>query len=505
VRAAVAVAICTQPAALLHGVASHDFLTPLPWATGLGLVIVSGMQSAVGFRPARHLLSLGLLEVCFFWTCHPQMFVVVNVLAAILAFGLAPSWGDAGRAVGTLFAASLTVCVPVAYFLRLSTMMARSISDVHDAYAIFRTSVPFFSMLQWTVIGGLVPGDVWHAGWLFFSPCFAVVVAAGLLTRRARPVQAVLATLLLLAPGVLPESLWFDPLVLRMRWPQKGATLTSALAVVVVASVVGRAHPRRVALALAAAAALGAAAFAVGLHTEPIPNAREVGIGVVGAETRRCLDTLGVPPGARIAWVGGFSSFPMTERYPLPLLGLAGNAPLLAGRGSAHVYEPFEPNAIYQAHGRLDAPWRTTVSPEKITARDGATLSMLQDLGVSWLVALDPAPLSVVGSLQSCVDVQGLTTYAVAMPGDPVVPFPWARIDGVRLALVVQPDGSLETPRASGTKPETNLARAMTWTQLRDGRWRGETPLIAWWWVAGTVVTMAAWFAAALALRRGAR
>jgi hypothetical protein len=195
----------------------------------------------------------------------------------------------------------------------------------------------------------------------------------------------------------------------------------------------------------------------------------------------------------------------MKERYPLPLLGLAGGGPLLAGRGSAHVLEPFEPDAIYQAHARLDAPWRNTVSPAKIAARDGPTLTTLRDLGVSWLVALDPAPLTALGAPGACVDLQGHTTYAVAMPGDPVVPFPWATVDGTRLALLVRRDGSLETPRASTAMPATSLARKVVWSPLPDGRWRGEAPLIAWGWVAGTAVTMAGWLAAALALRRRAK
>jgi hypothetical protein len=433
------------------------------------------------------------------------MFIVVNVVAAVLAYGLSPSWADARRAIGALFAASLTMTVPLGYFFWLSTIVHGSKSDTHDAYALFKTSVPFFSMVKWTLFGGLFPGNVWHAGWLFFSPCLATVVAVGLFTRRPRPVQASLVALLLLAPAVLPHSLWFDPIVLRMRWPEKATTLTSALAVVVAGAVLGRGHARRTSAGLWVAAALGAAAFMAGLGTEPIPNARRVGAGVVWSETRRCLDSLGIPNGARIAWVGGFPEFPMTkERYALPLLGLTGSGPLMAGRATAHVYENLEPRSVYEGHANLDAQWRVTVTSEKIAARDEKTLSTLRDLGVSWLVAIEPSALLPLGEPRACADSQGISTYAVAMPGEPVVPFPWAETSGVRRPLIVTKNGSLETPRPASTVPRTNLAREMKWTHLPDGRWRGETTMIAWWWVAGTFVSLVSWFAVALALRRRA-
>jgi hypothetical protein len=473
--------------------------------TGIGLVVVQGMQRPRGFEPARHLAVLGFLEVGFFWTCHPQMFIVVNVVAAVLAYGLSPCWGDARRGIGTLFAASLTMSIPLGYFFWLSTIVHDSVSGSHDAHAIFKTSVPFFSMVKWTLLGGIFPGNVWHAGWLFFCPCLAAVLAVGFSTRRPRPVQASLATLLLLAPAVLPHSLWFDPIVLRMRWPEKTTTLTSALAVVVVGAVLGARRADRVTAALGLAAALGAGAFMMGLDTLPIPNARKVGAGAVWSETRRCLDSVGVPAGARIAWVGGFPEFPMTkERYALPLLGLTASGPLMAGRASAHTHENLEPKTVYAGHANLSAPWYPTVKPEKIASRDTATLSTLRDLGVSWLIALEPSVLSPLGEPRACTDSQGLETYAVAMPGEPVVPFPWAETDGVRRPLVVTKNGSLETTEPADTVPRTNLAREMTWTRLPDGRWRGETPLIAWWWIAGTFVTLVSWFAVALALRHRA-
>jgi hypothetical protein len=144
------------------------------------------------------------------------------------------------------------------------------------------------------------------------------------------------------------------------------------------------------------------------------------------------------------------------------------------------------------------------VPPALIAARDRETLSMLRDLGVSRLVGRDPGPLSALGKPRMCVDQQGLPTYAVDLPGDPVVPFPWAELDGVRLPLIVTRNGSLETPRPASTVPRTNLARQMKWTHLPDGRWRGETTMIAWWWVAGSFVSLVSWFAVALALRRRA-
>jgi hypothetical protein len=289
-----------------------------------------------------------------------------------------------------------------------------------------------------------------------------------------------------------------------MRWPEKATTVTSALAVVVVGALLGREHPRRVAAALAVAAALGAGAFIRGLDTEPIPNARRLGVGTVWAETRRCLDALGIPAGARLAWVGGFDGFPMTkERYPLPLLGLTGSGPLMAGRATAHVYENLEPGTVYDSHANLDAPWHITVLPEKIAGHDEKTLATLRDLGVSWLIGGDRSALSPLGTPRACADPDGLETYAVAIPGDPVVPFPWTTIDGVRLPLIVEQNGSLTTPRPSNGPPQTNLGREVTWTHLTDGRWRGDARMIAWWWVVGTAATLAAWFTVVIAFRRG--
>lgn len=510
VRALTALAVVVQPGPVLYGMASHDFLTPMPWIAGLGLLLTRTLlledDEARKMALRRRWIWLTVFEILLFWSSHLQMFVVANVVFTLLVLGLAGTVRQAVVPVAALVAATVPLVVPMLWFAQLAQRMHGSSKAAHEGPIFFKTSASFVHLLEWTLLGGArAAGRVWHQGWLYLCPTLIAVLLIAALAlvrqRRLRPALASLAVLVVLAPAMVPKFLWQPLSFWSMRWPEKTTMITGPLSVLVVALVL-EARPRLRTWLLGLGLAAGVVAVFSGDPLLPLRSAHREGIPGILDETRACLQVAGVPEGARVALVGPFTRFPMSEKNPLVVYGLGANTPLLVGRGSAHLYEPMEPDETWLGHAKLGPPWRQTVDPAAIAARDEKTLETLRGLGVSSLVSNTDEPLRALGVPVRCTDRQGSAVFVVRTPGD-VVAFPWATVNGRAESLSVLDDGALETRTSSAEPPgKGGVVRPLRWERLPDGRWRGHPALLPTWIVVGTLALAALALCIGFALAR---
>jgi hypothetical protein len=482
IRCALAVAIVLNQSAWIWGGAGHDFLTTLPWAVGLALCTI---DVAYDGTTRRRLLELAAYEGLFFWTCHVQMIVVVNVILGLLLLALAPSPRLVVQGVAALAVACVPLMVPLLYFQRMSLIMQMPTRSAHLWMTMYRSSVAPSEALEWLAIGGARgSARIWRSGWLWQSPALLLLFGGAIFAKvglgKARPIIAATLVAFLLCPAILPEELWFDLIVVRVRWPDKAMTLVGPIAILTFAWVMLNARARLLHPALLAFSIVGAHAMA---HAkDSMRFLHPDGARAFIEEGARCFDELGIGRGARMALVDKMTTL-LSNSHPLPFIAATGNAPLSFGRASVSVYEPLEPEQFFSAHLGLNAPWLGVVTREQ--ARDERYLEKLRALGVTHLIA-EHADALAPFNVRTCVDRNGAATFAAPIGGT-VVPFPWGEVNGVRTALAVEPDGSLETTAPSAAPPATpGVARRLTWERLPNGRWRGRARLIdpIWPWSA---------------------
>ena len=195
-----------------------------------------------------------------------------------------------------------------------------------------------------------------------------------------------------------------------------------------------------------------------------------LGLERIAEVTRGAMASAGVPQGARIAIVGRYT---MSDELPVPIIGLTGNAPVLSGYESAHLYEPLESAAAAASHGGLSTPWRIRIEADAY-GRDPADVeARLAGFGAEWIVTATPGLFPGEGTVE-IRDPLGRATFIRRIAGAPPS-FPYDTAGGNALERL--PGGRLRSVVAAPTPPVLNVPRRVAWVQLDDGRWEG-TPVV---------------------------
>ncbi len=483
-----------QPAPVAIGLNWHNYLTCYPWFLGLLLLFwrVSRTYSA---WTLRNRLLLVLLFTAFFLSAHPQMFVIGTAL--LFGWRLALGYGrDCLRDWLVAGAALVPFAMPLLFTHQQSLLASPDWFAARGGEEFMLSQAQ--SLTTWLVglsVGNLIPsrlfyiwpGVSWAGIGMFFCPL--LILSVGIAIRKRNWAWGVLVA----SMAVLLSAQSF-PFVARLgvgpfagfRWTWKLSIFTAALALVMtLAESAGwRVTRRRYLWALAVLIGLSAAVSIRALPFDLFPAGTcKPGSSVAS----RCSETLalmrewGIQPGERIAWVGKRRIH--MKAIAAPLHGLMGNAPLLVGLHSAHLFEPLENYEASVAHDGFSTPWRVTVGWGDYVARRADYDRRFSQLGVTWLVSPFPGAFPE-QERRTYRDATGETTYGVRLPPlQEGLSFPWGETaDGRKVALVVEPGGALRTAEALLAPPAVAVGRPLAWKQLPSGHWRGTAQLVDQSW-----------------------
>jgi hypothetical protein len=506
-----ALLLAVQPAPLILGANWHDYLTPYPWLLGLLLLLLSASEDGrwTAGRKAALLVFSGL----YFTAAHPQMYVIGMGLLVVWRLALSLERRRLLRDVALLVLCQLPAVAPLLF------LAARSQEATADWMA-FREN-PMFMLdgaqtawvwLRGTFLGNLAeirdflvwwPTTSWKGVGVFFAPWLLVSLYSSWRKRDLAWPLAVAVMAVVMAAATFPfvRHLAVGPFA-GFRWTWKLAFFLGPIALVTALRLGQPYGPLRwiVNGGLALALVLSVAVTFRGLEFNLLPslrNAEPNGIVTLVDETREMMAKTGIEPGDRVALVGGFPI--VDDEVPLPILGLVGNAPLLAGLESAHMYEPLESAAVARAHFNLSTPWRVRIPVRRYRVERERIEEGLRVIGVSWLVTMHGAAFDGSGEVvEKYRDRFGRATYAKHI-GPAPFGFPWGADDRGPMRLRRGADGSLETAAALAEAPEIAVGRAVDWYALEDGRWRGEVRVVHLGWIAATALAL---LATLLVLRR---
>lgn len=478
-----------MPGPLLIGLNWHNYLACYPWFLALAFLLQRAVRNPGSRTSLRERFLFGGASLGFLLSAHIQMYVLGVGLLVLWAWCERPS-REALRALLPFLAAQAPAFVPILFLKFLAVYGTQDwMGERTDPFYLLRHAQTLGTVLHGTVLGNLLYtrdfvlwGDIdWRGVGLFFSPCLVLLPSEWWKRREWAPAAFFLACLIFLgvasAPGL--RYLAIGPLE-GFRWTWKLAIFTSPLALV---SLRARLKPRAV-LAWAAAG-LSLVVCLRGLSFEiwqSLDAAHPVGAAGLVAETRNLAARAGLPPGSRIAVLGPLD---MVEPLPLPVLGLVGDAPLLSGLGTAHIYEPMEPDWVSQGHFGLSLPWRTFLPSDTFFAQPARTEHALASIGVNAAVTVDPRAAGRPGAV-SWRDPLGRTAWVIPIPGAPAGPYP-----GSGGPLTIRTDGTLRAP-ASPQPPSLLSPRPVTWRRTASGAWEG-TPAgpAAGWFVATLLLGLA--------------
>ncbi len=457
-RVALALALGLAPGPIIVGMNWHDYLTPAPWFVLL-LGLVWRAVDDDRCWTARESAAVVVVSLLFFSAAHPQMVVLGHACLTLFAFTCARS--RAGIDVVVRLAVAQLAVMPALFYL----MWAAA-----DGSAMWRYARANSSLLEGALdpvdgLGAITMGP-WtadHAA-AFFNPMLLLLIVVGIALRQIRFALAALVLVVLLVPSVFPPvGALFVGGLSSFRFPSKFACFAGPVAAAL--WFVLAAHRHQVVAVVVAAC--GVVVCLLGNEGGTTFNAAH-GIGARGLQALgdRCLDEAGVGPGERIAFIGDLKHSRTFADTPLALMAVANNAPVVMGRGSAHLYEPLEPDDLARAHAGLTAFWRGTTLP---IMRDPRRLELVRRSGAGWLLAVHQEELLTLPSTKVCDVWFARMPGAKTFPGDDVV----SDSAGVLTA----------PPRASA--PVTDTARPLPWQQLDDGSWRAQPPLPrSDWWTA---------------------
>ncbi len=489
-----------QPAPVAIGMNWHNYLTCYPWFLALLLLLWRVSRTYSAWTLMNRLL-LVLLFISFFLAAHPQMFVFGTAL--LFGWRLALGHGRALCRDWLVMGAALVPLVIPLLFIHQQSLLATP-----DWFAA-RGGKEFIllqaqSLPTWLVglsVGNLIPsrlfsiwpGVSWTGIGIFFCPL--LILSVGIAIRKRNWVWVLLTAGLglLLSAQSFPMVAWFSvgPFAgFRWTWKLSIFTAALALAMTLVESVGWRFARRRHLWALAVLIGLSAAVCVRALPFDLFPaGTRNPGssVATVCSETRSLMREWGIQPGERIARVGKRRIH--MNAIAAPLHGLMGNAPLLVGLHSAHLYEPLENYEASLAHDGFSTPWRVTVGWGDYVARRADYDRRFSELGVTWLVSPFPGAFPEQERL-TYRDATGEAVYGVRLPPlQEGVSFPWGETaDGRKVALVVEPGGALRTASAMAEPPSVPVGRPLRWERLPSGHWRGTARLVDQsWFVAGAL------------------
>lgn len=487
-RLTAAIVAIAQPAPLLLGISWHNYLASYPWAVALFCLFAIDEDDA---PPSTFLVVVA--NTLFYWTAHPQMYVLGWLLLGawlVAARGVSPRrWRP--HLVG-LVAAQLAVVMPL-FWLWLQARGANYL--VHEARAgadfLLGRAVPL-----WQAAGGSFVGNLTRLGhnWakvrtvelgLFYAPLWQVLVYW--VVRRKSRLRAASFLLFLgcvfvfLAPrGIEAVKLLAHGPLAEFRWTWKLTMFAlpwiSLRAVVILGDERARlARTSRwwkvVSAAPVVVATLGIGVILQGHRFEiwqPLVAHHARGVHGLVDDARAALAAL--PPRAskhphRIAFVGANN----LRNMPASFAGLHGEAVLLSGVESVHIFEHLEDNAAAADHLRLAASWLNPfIDADAYRARPRGMEAALGAIGATALVTTTDGLFPNDERTYRVPDALGRPLWLRTLPDRPL--FPWAQHEDGAQRLV---DGTLVSHASE--PPQLLTSRPMSWARGDDGTWRGTT------------------------------
>ncbi len=481
-RAAFALLAVAQPGPFLLGLNWHDYLACYPWFLASGLILLRNLSRDERW-PLGEELGLVLASAAFWMTAHPQMYAVGIACLGAWVLALRPErpW----RALAALALAQLPLAAP--------TLFLHDASTRATANWMFGRGTDEFAM-RWgqtlgTVASGLLSGNLLGEGgfrlWpgvpssgqgMFFAPWLLWSWVLAIRTRRNLWIVLSAALAGLLAIATFPSLVRLVPAALGLRWTWKLSLFLGPLALLAVVRLHDRGGRSRRALepwGVVALALVAAAVCVRGVRFDIWPGlkvAHPLGLERVVEVTRDALQRAGAERGSRIAIVGKYL---FDQDLPVPVVGLTGDAPVLSGYESAHLYEPLENAQAAASHDNLSTPWRMRVEADAYRRDPAAVETRLASLGVDFIVTAAPGIFPRDGTVDVPDPLGRVTSIRRIRGAPPSFPYDVARDDAVERL----PGGGLRTLSAAPAAPTLNVPRAMTWKRLVDGRWEG-TPVV---------------------------
>jgi hypothetical protein len=459
-----------QPAPVLLGMPWHAYLAAYPW--GIALTVLLWLRD---FSDRRVTVMVPVTSGLLFWVGHPHMFIWGWFLAGLGMLILRrPSFRTLAGHWRVAAATALPVLAPLAWLAHAADNANVAFMPARfESQFLMKRAQEFVDLFPALLVGNLtgIPElRVWGrdgAGGvgIFFCPLIVVAVVDAVRRRRFGVVLFILCELVLLAP------LGFEFLSELARGPFAGTRWTWRFAIVIlppiaVAVALG-ARPRpnsnavfepwrhRSKLVLASAL-FGLIVLFRGASFDLATawwNHRVAGTRGLFAEAERFARSLRAP--ARVALVGRHDLLSDGSAVPLAYLGLVGNAPLLVpALETAHLHEPMESEAAARQHLRLGTPWRLAVPQGIMRERPELAKEKLEAIGVTALVALDPAHLPDDGDTRPFRSSDGLTLWVRELSPSPPYPL---RGPGERL-----PSGALLVPSRDNVRPTRPLEAKRT-------------------------------------------
>jgi len=499
-RGLAAALIAVQPAPIMLGANWTPYLTSYPWFVALLLLCEPADGEGTWSRSRR----IGVLAASlgFLIAAHPQMAAVGLALVGSRCLAGSSDFKLRLQNLGWFLGAQIPAILPMVFIYLTSLKATPNWMAGRDQVAfLLREGQSIGTVLQGMFLGNLVEnegftlweGVSWTGVGIFFAPWLLLSVYSSLRDRRFTwPVlAAAMAGLAAIQSFPVLGVLAVGPLS-GFRWTWKLAWFLGPVSLIVV---LVRARPKEkllpiwrilTTLALLLCVLVGARGMQFDLFP-PLGFAQPEGLVTIVEETRELKRAVGMAPGARIAFLGSYSIG--ADPLPLALLGLTGNAPLLADLGSAHLYEPMEPLRVSRTHFGLSTPWRGSVPPGAYLEDPESIERALASIGTRWLVTDRPGLLRS-KAVQTFVGKDGLPVFIGEIP-PPTSPWPRG-IRGQDLAPVELLDnGDVVTLAAVDEPPDMLIGRTVRWSAERDGRLRGRVRQLSPAWIVGEILALA--------------
>lgn len=475
---------------LLLGLNWHNYLTCYPWFLALAFLLRRVVIRVEGESTRGERLALGLVSLGFFLSAHAQMYLIGIGLLGLWALAEAPR-ASTLRGLFLLGWAQVPLLVPLIYLKTLASVgTADWMGDRGDPFYLLRHAQSLSGVIHGTVFGNLLQTrdfQLWaNISWvgvgMFFSPGLVLLGPRLWRERRWALMGFFLGCLAFMGAASFPGIRYMAVGPLEgFRWTWKLCIFVGPLALATLIPRVSGASLRWPVLGPAILALLSLGVFLRGLSFEIWPSlaaAHPFGAERLVLETRRMSESVGLAPGTRIALAGPLD---MVQPLPLPVLGLVGNAPILAGLESAHLYEPMEPDWVSRGHLGLSLPWRVALPAEALLKKPEKVLPLLASVGVQAVVTLEPEAQSLLGA-RSYQDPLGRMLWVVPVPGTPKGAYPATGSEGVSRDAA----GCFSVAEA-GAPPPLLSPRPVVWK--RSGRgWRGCPQGIPWGWALATLM-----------------
>jgi hypothetical protein len=498
-RGLAAALVAVQPAPIILGANWTPYLSSYPWF--VALLLLCEPSNGDGSWPRSRRLGVLAASLGFLATAHPQMLAVGLFLVATRCLTGGFDLETRLRNLRSFLVAQIPSILPMIFIFATALkatpgwMAGRDQNDF-----LLREAQSLGTVLQGIFLGNLVEsqglalwqGVSWTGVGIFFAPWLILSFYPSLRSRRfGWPVLALLMVgLTALQSFPLLRLLAVGPLA-GFRWTWKLAWFlgpTSLILVLVQMRPTERFVPAWRALA-SIAIVLCVLVGARGIHFDlfpPLRFARPGGIVTVVEETRRLAETVGMEAGDRIALLGSPPIGP--DALPLALLGLIGNAPLLADLGSAHLYEPMEPLEVSRTHFGLSTPWRMPVLPDRYLEDPARIERALASIGTRWLVTAYPG-LLYGEEVRTFVGRDGLSVFVAEIP-PPIASWPMGIGDQGPVPVALLDNGEVVTAAPTREPPDMGIGREMRWRSEEDRRLRGRVRQLSPAWIGGEILAL---------------